>query len=137
MCNKSDNSCRQEKLGCKGCKYYNVEVLQSTIESLKGHKHFIYTNEDKIQAIEQVIYENMYLLDIRNLYEDKIKHYVQIIEKLYKENRELKEITNNYDVICKNDADYILIANKSYFDNGIFKDNLISKNKIKKTNISN
>lgn len=23
MCNKSDNSCREEKLGCKGCYYYN------------------------------------------------------------------------------------------------------------------
>jgi len=48
MCTKSDNSCRQEKLGCKGCKYYNVEVLQSTIESLKGHKLFLYTNYRKI-----------------------------------------------------------------------------------------
>lgn len=94
MCNKADNSCREEKRGCKGCKYYNVEVLKSTIESLKGHKPFIYTNEDKIQAIEQLIYENIYLLDIRYLYEDKIKHYVQIVNKLYKENRELKEITN-------------------------------------------
>ena len=27
MCNKSDNSCREEKLGCKGCYYFYNELL--------------------------------------------------------------------------------------------------------------
>lgn len=52
------------------------------------------------------------------------------VARLIQENEKLKQITNSYDVICKTDVDYILVVNKSYFDDGIFKNNLIHKSKI-------
>lgn len=55
---------------------------------------------------------------------------IENIKRILKENEELKQITNSYDVICKTDVDYILVANKSYFDDGIFKNNLIHISKI-------
>lgn len=106
MCNKADNSCRQEKLGCKGC-FYNI------------------CNDEENKAIE-ILQAVGIKCDGIDVFET-IKNFLC---KIIKENTELKQITNSYDVICKNDADYILIANKSYFDNGIFKDNLIPKSKI-------
>lgn len=52
------------------------------------------------------------------------------LRKVLNENKELKEITNGYDAICKLDSDYILVANKKYFDNGIFKENLVNIGKV-------
>lgn len=37
MCNKADNSCRQEKLGCKGC-FYNKN---DDVDDIEFIKHFI------------------------------------------------------------------------------------------------
>ena len=135
MCNKVDNNCREEKRGCEGC-YYEKKLKYNDLLNTLINTDFLESacseetaNEYK-QAIEQLIYENMRLLDIKSLHEDKIKFSEQLINCLKDENKTLKEITNNYDVICKNDADYILIANKSYFDKGIFKNNLIHISKI-------
>lgn len=56
------------------------------------------------------------------------------IIKLLKENRELTAITNkyeSYEMPFTEKEDRIIIASKKYFVNGFFKNNFISKDKIK------
>lgn len=59
---------------------------------------------------------------------------LQAIENLIKGYRELKEITNQYNAFgndyLSNDVK-IIIADREYFNNGIFKENFIPKSKIK------
>lgn len=52
-----------------------------------------------------------------------------LIKKQSKEIEELKMITKEYDAFLGNEK--IIIASKSYFDNGYFKEKFISKDKIK------
>lgn len=112
MCNKADNSCRQEKLGCKGC-FYNKN---DDIDDIEFIKYFI----GDLRILNSVI-PTLNPLNVK-----LEKSLINIINQI----EELKAITNRYDAICKTDTDYILIANKSYFDNGIFKNNLIHISKI-------
>lgn len=54
--------------------------------------------------------------------------------KISETNRKLTAITNNYEayeIPFTDDEDKIIIASKKYFANGFFKNNFISKDKIK------
>ena len=59
----------------------------------------------------------------------KIIELNRTIRKQSKEIEELKMITKEYDTFLGNEK--IIIADKSYFDNGYFKEKFISKDKIK------
>lgn len=56
---------------------------------------------------------------------------LKLIEKQQKEIEELKEITKMYDSVCINTNNKVVIADKEYFDSGIFIKKYVSKNKIR------
>ena len=45
MCNKTDNSCRQEKLGCKGCFHNNVNEYLNAKRYLLSRFNVLYSDE--------------------------------------------------------------------------------------------
>lgn len=108
MCNKADNSCQQEKLGCKGC---------------------FYNKNDDIEFIKNFIAELRMIspYSLYPLYVKLEKSLTNIIEQI----EELKAITKTYNAYnTKKDDDKIILADKRYFDCGVFSDNLIPKSKI-------
>ena len=52
---------------------------------------------------------------------------LNLIEKLQKENEELKNITKSYDSFLGDEK--IVIANKKFFVNGYFQENFVRKDK--------
>ena len=103
-------------------------------------------NEEEKKAIEiikglAVYYDDYCLLDEEEIEENEsvnksIELILNLIEKLQKENKELKTITNQYEAYeCEAPKDSrakIIIADKLYFNNGYFKNNFIEIDKIKK-----
>lgn len=80
MCNKADNSCRQEKLGCKGCLYENLKY-NDLINTL--------INTDFLEGACSE--------ETANEYKKAIKYLLNIIEKQAKEIEELKAIKSMQD----------------------------------------
>ena len=62
-------------------------------------------------------------------YDKSIGIILELIEKQSKEIEELKNITRSYDSFLG--AEKIVIADKKFFINGYFKENFVSKDKIK------
>ena len=103
-------------------------------------------NEEEKKAIEivkglAVYYDDYSLLDEEEIEENEsvnksIELILNLIEKLLKENEELKTITNQYEAYeCeapKNSRAKIIIADKFYFNNGYFKNNFIEIDKTKR-----
>lgn len=113
MCNKTDNSCREEKLGCKGC-FYNKN---DDIDDIEFIKHFI----AELRIINSCPY-TLYPLNVK-----LEKSLINIIGQI----EELKAITKTYNAYkTEKDDDKIILADKRYFDCGVFSDNLIPKSKI-------
>lgn len=121
MC-KSDNWCREEKMGCDGC-FYNG--LISEID----YKTSIKLDELITKAIQNK-YKEVELITLQEI----IKKQKRENEKLRNENVELKMITKEYNSI-KQDLSLsmkkIVIADIDYFDNGIFKEKFIHESKLK------
>lgn len=65
---------------------------------------------------------------------NELKILVNLVEQLEKENKELKKITQMYDAFgndyIRNDVKMI-IADREYFDSGIFKESFIPKSVIR------
>ena len=81
-------------------------------------------NEEEKKAINYLTnYINWETFGERNLTDD-IKTVLNLVSKLQKENEELKVITKTYDTL-KNKQENIVIADKKFFDNGYFNENLI------------
>lgn len=81
-------------------------------------------NEEEKKAINYLTnYINWETCGERNLTDD-IKTVLNLVSKLQKENEELKAITKTYDAL-KNTQENIIIADKKFFDNGYFNENLI------------
>ena len=97
-------------------------------------------NEEEKKAIEFI--KDLIAWDVRqdlcpNKEEcENLEIILNLIEKLQKENKELKTITNQYETYeCeapKNSKAKIIIADKFYFNNGYFKNNFIEIDKIKR-----
>lgn len=87
-------------------------------------------NEEEKKAINYLTnYINWETFGERNLTTD-IKTVLNLVTKLQKENEELKAITKTYDAL-KNTQENIVIADKKFFDNGYFNENLIPISFIK------
>lgn len=98
--------------------------------------------EKEKEAVEKLDY---FIYDISvekfNDYKESSKVILNLVTKLQdeiikllKENRELTAITNKYEAYempFTEKEDRIIIASKEYFANGFFKNNFISKDKIK------
>lgn len=119
------------------------EIFKFKIE---GRKEYMLTGREKkaIEIFNDVAnYLNKYNKTITIVPEDKTYFYTILnlitnlqdeIIKLLKENRELTAITNQfnaYETPFTDKDDTIIIASKKYFVNGFFKNNFISKDKIK------
>lgn len=103
-------------------------------------------NEEEKKAIKiikglAIYYDDYCLLDEGEIEENEsvnksIELILNLLEKLQKENEELKAITNQYEAYkCEAPKDSrakIIIADKLYFNNGYFKNNFIEIDKIKK-----
>lgn len=151
MCNKTDNSCRQEKLGCKGC-FYNIcnDEEKKAIKRIEKHliemlnKYEVYNDCLDVQShyrngdikILLNLIENQQK-ELNNLKEIEQQHRVnngllrQELDMQIEHNKELEAITKTYNAYnTEKDDDKIILADKRYFDCGVFSDNLIAKSKI-------
>lgn len=82
------------------------------------------TDEEK-KAIDKLKRSANYF--VMPIYETKI--ILELIEKQFKEIEELKNITKSYDSFLGTEK--IVIADKKFFVNGYFRENYVSKDKIK------
>lgn len=77
-----------------------------------------------------------YLLEQYEEELEMFKRTINYIEKLYEENKELREITNGYNSLKKDSEAFggipLIIADEKYFNDGIFKESYINKDKIRK-----
>lgn len=92
MCSKSDNSCREEKLGCKGCYYNNrrnnqtIKMLYEMIENaLKKDKTSLLITKNKEQFVLEL---KMICMNSLGMIKYKIEDDRIIIETL-KEGKKL------------------------------------------------
>lgn len=114
------------------------EQIEKEKETYKRLNEFItITGGKDIQNITAIKY-----IQIRNEgyfdgieYERKrsnkvIDNLLEKIQELEKEIEELKKITTLYNSMKANNEDKIIFADKRYFDNGIFKENIVTIGKI-------
>ena len=94
MCNKVDNSCREEKLGCEGCFYKEKGIIDKILntdfledmcseETANEYKKFI---KEELKEIKQKAFEDGQ--------ESIVKRYIskdKIIEKLKKDIKSINE----------------------------------------------
>ena len=78
MCNKADNSCRQEKLGCKGCYYRRLTTKYRTIRQLI-EKAII----DRVSAVITTDNMSLYFNELEDLHYDSL----QTIQYIVRENK--------------------------------------------------
>ena len=56
MCERADNNCREEKLGCKGCAYYKENIIKEITDYAKWH--ILHLAETIADYIDDGIKEN-------------------------------------------------------------------------------
>ena len=84
-----------------------------TLKKIKKDKFITYYYSEKVIKVKDIV--------------------LNLIEKLQKENKELKQITQNYNAIGGETFgdDRIIVCSMEYFYNGYFKRNYIFKSKIR------
>ena len=95
-------------------------------------------SEEEKQAIERIKEDLKEAEKLNYMYADIIIYdlysILNLVEKQQKENEQLKQITNQYEVYeakSLSKDSIVMFANKPYFLNGWFKRNFISVDKIK------
>lgn len=93
--------------------------------------------EEENKAIEtlKVLVTTIYYGGMSFKEKDDLKVILRLIEKLQKENEELRAITNGYNSLKKDSEAFggipLIIADEKYFNEGIFTTNFIPKDKIR------
>lgn len=110
-----------------------IQFFENFRKTIIEQKTFF--NEDLTLNCGHTMFENItnliYLVKRLNKTNDLFQEENNKLSNL---NRQLTTITNNYNAYelpFTDDEDRIIIASKKYFNNGFFKNNFISKDKIK------
>ena len=108
MCNKTDNSCREEKLGCKGCFYKEkglIDIILNTdfLEDM--------CSEETANEYKKAIKE-----ELKEIKQKAFEDGQESVVKRYISKDKLKDLKEFYITECKN-KNITLIPVKNLFEN--------------------